>query len=290
MNRPERAERRGLSLALALGVHLLFFALMFVGLQWKNKEQAPVAVELWAAMPAPRAVATPAPRPRPEPKPERRVERPAPEVAPEAPPRKADIELKQPKKPEHKAEPKPEPKPEPKKPEIKKPELKVEPKPEVKKPEPKPDTKAEPKKPEPKVEPKKVEAKPDDAKVAARNAAAAIQAVAAAAAQAEAKARAAQEVARQGAIGDYVAQLTAKVRRNVLVPDELKGNPKAVFEVKLLPSMEVLSVSKLKSSGNQAYDDSIERAISKSSPFPPLPAGVSFQQFRVLTLEFRPND
>ena len=45
-------------------------------------------------------------------------------------------------------------------------------------------------------------------------------------------------MARQGAIGDYVAQLTAKVRRNVLVPDELKGNPKAVFEVKLLPSLQ----------------------------------------------------
>lgn len=277
MNQPERAEKRGVSLALALGVHLLFFALMFFGLQWKNKEKAPVEVELWAAMPSPKPVTKPATQPRSEPRPERRVEKPVPEVAPEAPPRKADIELKQPKKPEHKAEPKPEPKPEPKKPEIRKPE----PKPEVKKPEPKP---------EPKVEPKRQEAKPDDAKTAARSAAAAVQAVAAAAAQAEAKARAAQDVARQGAIGDYVAQLTAKVRRNVLVPDDMKGNPEAVFEVKLLPSMEVLSVSKVKSSGNLAYDDSIERAISKSSPFPPLPAGLSFQQFRVLTLKFRPND
>lgn len=69
-------------------------------------------------------------------------------------------------------------------------------------------------------------------------------------------------------VGQYRDQISAKVRGNTRLPDNLKGNPEVRCLVKLLPTGEVLSVRVTKSSGNPAYDDAVVRAIEKSSPLP----------------------
>lgn len=87
----------------------------------------------------------------------------------------------------------------------------------------------------------------------------------------------------------WEARIAEKVRSRVRLPDNLAGNPEAVFEVSLLPtSMEVLSVKLVKSSGIPAYDEAAERAINASSPLPPPPAGVD--PGRVLRFPFRPKN
>lgn len=73
------------------------------------------------------------------------------------------------------------------------------------------------------------------------------------------------------------------------VPEALSGNPKAVVEVTLLPSLEVRDVKLLQSSGNAAYDEAVQRAVWMAKTFPPLPAGVAFGDYRRLKLEFRPK-
>jgi colicin import membrane protein len=78
------------------------------------------------------------------------------------------------------------------------------------------------------------------------------------------------------------------VRPNIVIPLDIVGNPEAVFDVQLLPTGEVLSAKLRKSSGVKAYDDAIERAIYKSSPFPLPPQREVFQ--RDLRLTFRPQD
>ena len=70
--------------------------------------------------------------------------------------------------------------------------------------------------------------------------------------------------------------------------EEVKGNPEAVFDVTLLPTGEVLSASRRKSSGNAAYDEAVERAILKSSPLPKPDDPALFQ--RRLELRFKPQD
>jgi colicin import membrane protein len=85
-----------------------------------------------------------------------------------------------------------------------------------------------------------------------------------AASQAEAQAAG----ARQAALLKYGDMISAKVRGNARLPDNLKGNPKVHFLVKLLPTGQVVDVRRLKSSGNPAYDEAVERAIYKSSPLP----------------------
>ena len=86
---------------------------------------------------------------------------------------------------------------------------------------------------------------------------------------------------------EYAAKIRFKVKGNIL-PVEVTGNPEAVFEVVQLPTGEVLTVRAIKSSGNRAYDESVERAILKSSPLPKPDQAESFQ--RILTLRFRPQE
>jgi colicin import membrane protein len=94
--------------------------------------------------------------------------------------------------------------------------------------------------------------------------------------------------ARNKVLGEYVARIQQKVRQNWILPQDLQGNPEAIFEVVQLPTGEVLSVKIVKPSGNGAYDEAVHRAILKSSPLP-LPA--SREHFsRVLKLTFRPRD
>ena len=94
--------------------------------------------------------------------------------------------------------------------------------------------------------------------------------------------------ARASALGEYIGRIQAKVRGNWILPQDLQGNPEAIFLVIQLPTGEVLSTKLLKSSGNPAYDTAVERAILKSSPLP-LPSDRSLFD-RELKLTFRPRD
>ena len=77
-----------------------------------------------------------------------------------------------------------------------------------------------------------------------------------------------------------------KIKGNIVLPPDIKGNPEAIFDVVQLPSGEILSVKLKKSSGHAAYDNAIERAILKSSPLPKPEQGDLFS--RSLELKFRP--
>jgi len=181
-------------------------------------------------------------------------------------------------KPELQAEPKPEPKVEPKhepKVEVKpvKPDIALE---KEKKPPPK--KKVEPKK----VEPKKVEpnVKIDFDRV-----------------MRDRVTREMEQVSRPtrplqpppaGPVVDasYANKIKTKIKGNVVLPADIKGNPEAIFDVTQLPTGEVLSARLRKSSGNRAYDEAVERAILKSSPLPKPDRPEQFE--RDLQLKFRP--
>ena len=46
-----------------------------------------------------------------------------------------------------------------------------------------------------------------------------------------------------------------------MLPPDIPGNPEAIFDVVQLPTGEVMSAKLRKSSGYQAYDAAVERAI-----------------------------
>ena len=184
------------------------------------------------------------------------------------------------------AQPEPLPKPEVK-PEIK-PEPKVEkaiepPKPDIALEKKKEVKKEPPKKPEPKLS---LDRSKDIREQLARETTALNQ-------QAE-KNRILDEMKRESAafaaIGEaaYIGKLKGKIKSNIVVPPDIPGNPEAIFDVVQLPTGEVMSAKLRKSSGFQAYDAAVERAILKSSPLPRPDRPEQFQ--RSLEIKFKPQE
>lgn len=243
------------SVVLAVLVHALLFGVLFFGVRWQSRPPETISVELWVPpSPAPAPLAE-----RPEPKVEPPVPPPKPEPKVEAP-RPPDIAIRE------KATPKPKPEPPTLKPEV------VKPKPELVKPVP---------------------AKPRDDEMQKRMRAELAREQSALKIDHERELIKDQLMREQAAAGQkalsaYGDKIKAKIKGNVLLPPDMKGNPEAVFVVIQLPTGEVLSVKLKKSSGNLAYDQAVERAVLKSSPLPKPDRGELFM--RELTLTFKPLD
>lgn len=86
----------------------------------------------------------------------------------------------------------------------------------------------------------------------------------------------------------YVDKIRSKIKGNVALPSDIKGNPEAIFDVIQLPGGVVFSATLRKSSGHRAYDEAVERAILKSSPLPMPDRPEQFQ--RELQLKFKPKE
>jgi colicin import membrane protein len=102
---------------------------------------------------------------------------------------------------------------------------------------------------------------------------------------------AAQAAARGQLIDEFVGRIRAKIRANIVMPPDVPDDALAIFDVTLLPDGEVLVAKLQRSSGNDAYDNAVNRAILKSQPLP-LPPDVTLfnQNFRNLELKFKPKE
>ena len=96
--------------------------------------------------------------------------------------------------------------------------------------------------------------------------------------------------ANASALASWKERVAFHIRSRIRedVARAVQGNPEAVYIVTILPSYEVLKFSKLKSSGNSAYDDEVERAILKASPLPRPDKPEFFS--RELRMTFHPKD
>lgn len=242
--------------ALALLVHVVFLLLMVFGVSWQNQEPAGVEVELWEALPGTAVkpvVPRSEPKPEPKPEPEPKPKAVKPEPQPEAKPNKAEIELKA-KEAKRKEEEAKEKK-----------------------------RKEEEQKQKEKLKEQEKREQERTEKLREQQA----QAEAARAAKAQAAAR---QAAAQGVVGDYKGRIQAKIKRNIILPPELAGNPQAEFDVTLMPTGEVLHLKLTRSSGSSVYDSAVERAIHKAQPLPLPPDPALFGEFRELHLKFRLNE
>ncbi|MDI3296016.1 cell envelope integrity protein TolA [Janthinobacterium tructae] len=297
----ERSRWPSLGLALAMHLGLLFF--LWVGVHWQNTEPVAVEAEVWdlkvqTAAPPPEVATEPEPTPAPPPQPQ--VEQPAPPPPPPvaAPEPKVDLreaeialERKKAKLKEEKDKAAAE--------ERRKQELKEreEEKRELEKQKQKEKDKADKlekekadklekaKEAKEKAAEEKAEKELADKKAAAEKAAKAKKAAAEKAAADKMRADDMKRMMAQAGNGTtgtaakataprkdsgYVAALTSKIKSNIAYSGstDVPGNPRAVFKIEQLPTGEIISVRKIKSSGLPAYDSSVENAINKSSPLP----------------------
>lgn len=258
----------------ALGVHVALLAAMLISFNWKAAHPVMnvTEVELWDKLPAPNNVQEPKLEPKPEPV---IKEEPKPEP-----------------KPIVKEEPKPEPKPEEPKVDIelekKKKELELKKEKEL---EEKAKKEEERKKIAQQMREEDLQNKKAEKQVKIDNDKA-LQKLKEdmlnETGEAETKAASA---ANASLIGEYTERIKAKIRGNVNKTLCGDGNPELRFEINVLPTGQLNgSPSLIKSSGNSACDEAVERAIIASEPLP-LPEDASLKaQFKNLKLKFRPNE
>ena len=68
----------------------------------------------------------------------------------------------------------------------------------------------------------------------------------------------------------YQAAITSKIKSTTtyLGNTDVPGNPRVEFRIEELPTGEIISVKKIKSSGVPNFDDAVERGINKATPLP----------------------
>jgi colicin import membrane protein len=286
--------KRWPAIGLAVGVHALLLAFLVIGVSWQNHEPVAVEAEVWDVNPQVAAPPPPPPQPAPEPQEETPPPQPAPKVAPPppveepAPPKQPDIALEREKK---------------RKEELKQQKLEeqrlererelAEQKAEEKKAKALADKKAREdaekkaeelakkedaeKKKKEKADKEKADKlakekaqKAEDAKLAKLRDAELKRMQAAADNIGTGNTGTAAKSAAPTRDSGYIAAITAKVKGNSSYGGDLDqpGNPTVTFHVDQLPTGEIISVRKTKSSGIAAFDDAVEKAINKSSPLP----------------------
>jgi len=247
----ETPNEKAISSALALVIHGLFVALLIFGVNWKKPEPAAMVAELWSNLPSPKSEVPPPPPPKVEPEP------PQPKVevkpAPKVEPRpepKAEIDLREKKEKERKAREQ---------------EL------------------AEKKK---RQEQEKAEA------VRLQQAKEAADAKRLAQEQADALKKLAQQQAAANAreIEKYKAMIRDRIKRFIVEPPNLQGNPEVELDIVVLPGGEILDVRTKKGSGQTPWDNAVERAIRRAQPLPLPTDPALMKEFRELNLKFRPKE
>jgi len=294
------------AIGLAVGVHVLLLAFLWIGVSWQNNEPVAVEAEVWDVTTQTAAPPPPSPRPAPEPEPETPPPQPTPKAVEPPPPAAVD-------------------KPQPTQPDIalerekkRKEELKRKQAAEERERELAEEKRAEEKKAKALAEKKERELEEKKERALAEKKARELEDKKAREAEekkdaekkkkedadkkkkedAEKKKKAAEEQKKlddaraaemrriTGAAGNptstgtaekstaphldkgYIAAITAKVKGNSSYGGDDPGNPVVTFRVDQLPTGEIISVRKTKSSGVPAFDDAIERAIKASSPLP----------------------
>jgi len=296
------------AIGLAVGVHALLLAFLWIGISWQNNTPIAVEAEIWDVT-TQTAAPPPTPAPEPEPEPETPPPQPAPKAALPPPP---VVEQPQPKQPDIALEREKKRKEELKrkqaaeerereleqkraddkkakalaeKKERELEEKKAKAEAEKKEAEKKKKDEAEKKKKED-AEKKKKAAEEQKKLDAARDAE--MRRITGAAGNPTSTGKAEKSTAPRSDPG-YSAAITAKVKGNTSYAGSLDepGNPTATFRVEQLPTGEIISVKKIKSSGVPSFDDAVEKGISKSSPLPKKKDGTVE---RSLVIEFHMKD
>ena len=84
--------------------------------------------------------------------------------------------------------------------------------------------------------------------------------------------------------------IRSQITRNWIFPASYQKGMKCKVLVRIIPGGDVVSVRIIESSGNIAFDQSVEQAVRKAAPLPvPKADSGLFDQFREVEFVFDPN-
>jgi colicin import membrane protein len=287
---------------LAVLVHLLFIGFLIFSVNWRSHPPPPVMADLWEALPPPRVkhVVQPQPTPKPQPKP-----KPEPVVEPQPPQPKPDIALKEKKRKEQlmrEQQAQLEQQKQLEEKQRKQEQL------QQKKLEAQQRKLAEQEKQQQEkqqqaklVQEKQQETKrkQDDLKrkqeaLRKLNMQQSRDFMNKELANETSRLKQAQQASQLGSEqakmeATYKERIRSKIASMLRLPENMVGNPKAVFAVTVLPTGEVAQVRLVTGSGQPAYDTAVERAILKAVPLPLPPDKAVAARFHDLTLPIQPK-
>jgi colicin import membrane protein len=263
---PTKPKGRGMALALALLAHALLIVAIAFSVDWRNSEPTTMAAELWSAVPqvaAPRAVEPPPTSPAVTKRTETAVKPPEPVTPPTPTPALPDpqIAIEKAKREEAKRE---------------KAEQDQEDKLERQKQAAKDDAAKKDKAAKAKAEQDKVarenaekekSAKADAAKQEAirlQN----LKRIQGMAGATGASTDTGTALHSSGPSASYAGRIMARIKPNIVLTDNVDGNPKAVVELKVAPDGTIMSKRLIQSSGAKAWDDAVLRAIDRTDGLP----------------------
>ena len=292
---PRSADGLGRGAVLAVLVHLLLIVAIAFSVNWRAHVPEGVTAELWSAVPqiaAPRAVSPP-PTPAPAPAPE--VKRPAPEpkATPESPPiadaqiaiEKAKREAAEREEQRQLALRREQQKAEGQKLEAQRAEAKQQELQRQKAQREKALAEAQEAEDRRKKELAEKARKEEATLVAQREAyLKRMQGQANATGDADSTGTAART---SGPSSSYAGRIKARIKPNIVFTDSVSGNPLATVEVRCASDGTITSRKLVRSSGNDAWDDAVLRAIDKTET---LPRDTDGRVPPIMQIEFKPRD
>jgi colicin import membrane protein len=102
---------------------------------------------------------------------------------------------------------------------------------------------------------------------------------------------AARRQAQLSEIAKYTSLIKQEITRHWNIPANATDDLLCEVKVRLIPSGDVIDVQILKSSGDPAFDNSVEKAVYRAAPLPvPSVESGSFEEFREVNFAFNPSD
>ncbi len=287
---------------LAVLVHLLFIGFLIFSVNWRSHPPPPVMADLWEALPPPPAKPVlkpqPAPKPKPEPVAEPQPPQPQPDIALKEKKRKERLEREQQAQLEQQKLAEAQQRKQQKQKQQQQQEAEQRKLAEQEKQQQE-KQQQEKQQQEKQQQEKQQQEKQQDAKrkqeaLRKLNVQQARDLMNKELASETSSLRRAQQASQLGAEqakmeATYKERIRSKIASMLNLPENMVGNPKAVFAVTVLPSGEVGSVKLISSSGQPAYDTAVERAILKAVPLPLPPDKAVAARFHDLTLPIQPK-
>jgi colicin import membrane protein len=111
------------------------------------------------------------------------------------------------------------------------------------------------------------------------------------AAESQAREAQARRAANQTEINKYRSLIKSQVTRHWIIPATSRRDLVCEVKVRLIPSGDVVAVQIVKSSGDPAFDKSVEKAVYRAAPLPVPPADSGlFDEFREVIFTFEPRN
>lgn len=108
------------------------------------------------------------------------------------------------------------------------------------------------------------------------------------AAESRAREAAARQTARQQEIDKYQGLIKSQITRHWIIPATSRRDRVCTVKVRLIPGGDVVDVQIVASSGDPAFDKSVEKAVYRAAPLPVPADSDLFDEFREVIFKFRP--